>query len=102
MQIRYVQNGGVLLVFPQGELKVALSVLKALNKVSPLPFIGQAISDIEADMQPKQLPMVNYHHVCHKCFRDLDERDKDSIHFINGDDEKWFHRDCPPLKDNRP
>lgn len=107
MQIRYVQNGGVLLVFLQSEMKVALSVLKALNKVSPLHFIGQAINDIEADMQPKQLPMVNHFHCCEHCFMMLDDRDQNSFNMtmraIDGTEtSKWVHYKCPELKLKQP
>ena len=101
MQIRYQKETGVGLFFTMNEIQIALLILKAVYKSNPEHFIGQAINDIEADMRPK-LPAINYHHICHKCFRDLDERNPDSIHIIIDGDERWVHRECIPLKDNRP
>lgn len=107
MQIRYLKEAGVLLVFPHSEMKVALSILKALYKMSPEHFIGQAISDIEADLQPKQLPIVNHQHICEHCFMMLDDRDSNSFNMttraIDGKEtSKWVHYKCPELKSKRP
>ncbi len=107
MQIRYHLGTGVLLVFPNTEIHVALQILKAMQRVRPFPFIGQAISDIEADLQPKQLPMVNHFHCCEHCFMMLDDRDPNSFQMttrsIDGKEtSKWVHYVCGELKLNRP
>lgn len=101
MKINYEKNVAVSLTFPITEVKAALAVLKALHKYTQLDFIQEAITDIEADMQPKKLPMKNYFHLCRKCFRDLDEREDNSFH-LTGDKDVWSHRRCPPLNEKRP
>lgn len=103
MQINYNKSQGVAIIFSLSELKAALSVLKAIYKVHPLDFIGRAVSDIEADMKPKQLPVINYFHICEHCFREIDERDPNSFRMttrsISGEEtSKWVHYRCKPLK----
>lgn len=103
MQINYNKSQGVAIIFSLSELKAALSVLKAIYKVHPLDFIGRAVSDIEADLQPKQLPMVNHQHICEHCFMMLDDRDPNSFLMttksIDGKEtSKWIHYSCKPLK----
>lgn len=107
MRINYNKSQGVTIMFGLTEMKSALSLLKAIYKAHPLDFIGQAISDIEADMQPKQLPMVNHQHICEHCFMMLDDRDPNSFLMttksIDGKEtSKWIHYQCPELKLNRP
>lgn len=102
MQIRYELGVGVILLFPQSEVKVALGVIKAINKISPADFLHEAINDIEKDLKPKQLPAVNYFHLCEICHRDLDERSENVLHLVTESNDKWVHNLCPPLKANRP
>lgn len=104
MQIRYQTAAGVMIVFPVSELKVALSVLKAINKVEPRDFLKEAIKDIEHDLRPKLtlVPTKNYFHLCEKCHRDMDERDANSLNLVTETNDKWVHHNCPPLKKNRP
>ena len=103
MQIRYQKGVGVILVFPNEEMQAVLQILKAMYKVTRYHFIGQAISDIEHDMQPKQLPVVNHQHLCENCFMMLDDRDSNSFKMttksITGEETiKWIHYVCDPLK----
>ena len=107
MQIRYHKEAGVLLVFPLSELKVALGILRAIHKIQPQDFLKEAISDIEADMQPKQLPMVNHQHICENCFMMLDDRNPNAFHMttrnLDGKEtSRWIHYVCDELKLNRP
>lgn len=102
MMIRHVIGEGVILVFPKSERLVVLTILRVLYKANQQDFLKEAIEGIEAEDTQKALPMVNYFHLCQRCFRDLDERDANSIHYIKDNNEKWFHRDCLPLKNNRP
>ena len=107
MKIHYNQTVGVALVFTPTEIRIALLILKAIYRGNPADFIGQAISDIEADLQPKQLPIVNHQHICEHCFMMLDKRDPNAFHMttrsISGEeDKKWVHYKCPELKPNRP
>lgn len=107
MQIRYEKDAGVILVFPQSELKVALGILKAVHKVCGADFILSAINQIEEDLKPKELPMINYHSICHHCFRDLDTRDPNSYlmttrNLKGVEDRRWIHYKCDPLKEKRP
>lgn len=107
MQIRYQKGVGVILVFPQEEMQAVLQILKAMYKVTRYHFIGQAISDIEHDLQPKQLPVVNHQHICHHCFMMLDDSDPNSFlmttRAIDGKEtSKWVHYVCGELKINRP
>jgi hypothetical protein len=103
MQIRYQKGVGVILVFPNEEMQAVLQILKAMYKVTQYHFIGQAISDIEADLQPKKLPVVNHFHLCHHCCRELDDRDPNSflmttLNLKGGQEAKWIHYQCKPLK----
>lgn len=102
MMIRYIQGEGVILVFQNSEYKVVLSILHALQRVQPLAFIADAIRDIERDYAPKRIPMRNYMHLCRRCFRMVDEREDNAFHTVMGKDDKWTHRACLPVKENRP
>lgn len=99
------EGGGGDTVFPNSELNVVLQVLRAMYRVTQYRFIGQAISDIEADMRP-QVAAVNYHHICEHCFMEVDERDPNAFRMtaraIDGkESSKWIHYKCPELKPNR-
>lgn len=98
MHIKYQKGISVGILFPVEELKVALAVLKALHKSTGDSFILEAITAIEQDLQPKKLPVINYHHICSKCFRILDERDSNSLNIKKDGDSTWVHHNCPPLK----
>ena len=94
-------------MFPKDEQKVALGVLRAINNVQPQDFLQEAIRDIEADMRPKLLLVVNHQHICEHCFMMLDDRDPNSFNMttrsIDGKEtSKWVHYKCPELKLNRP
>lgn len=107
MQIQYVKGEAVVIAFFPEEIKVALAVLKAIHKMNPMSFIAEAIADIENDLQPKKLQIINHFHLCHHCCRDLDDRDPNSYLMttvnLKGEQEaKWMHYQCIPLKDNRP
>ena len=102
MKINYDKSVGVAIIFSMVEIKVALAVLKGLYKFFKMDFIREAIEDIEADMQPKKLPMINYYHWCKECGRDLDERDDNAISITKDGDTYWKHKVCLPLKPNRP
>lgn len=107
MRIHYNKIDGVAIVFTPLETKQALAVLKAMYRSYPAHFIGQAISDIEIDLQPKQLPMVNHFRCCEHCFMMLDDRDPNSFQMttrsIDGKEtSKYIHYQCPELKLNRP
>jgi len=102
MQIRYIRKEGLILLFTPNEFNIALLVLKAIYRASPTGFIAEAIRDIENDLQPKQLPIVNYWHLCRVCNRDLNERDDNAICITKDNDVVWKHKNCLPLKDKRP
>ena len=90
--------------FRKSELQFAVAVLRGIYQVVKADFVAKAIRDIEESMRPKTLalPMINYFHVCQNCFRDLDERDDNSMRISHNDDVKWKHRVCPPVKKDRP
>jgi hypothetical protein len=101
VQIRLIKGTGVILVFPQSELRVALGILKAVHKVTNADFILEAINDIENELKPPQLPFTLSTRICEKCFCEVDIKTDNAIHYT-GDQDKWIHRTCPVLKDNRP
>lgn len=88
--------------FRKAELLFAVSVLRGINNVVKADFITKAISDVEEYLRPKQLPFINYWHICSKCSRDLDERDDNTMRISRDGDVKYTHRNCPPLKKDRP
>lgn len=108
MRIFYSKQAGVTIHFSPNELKTAQGVLQALYDWSKADFIKAAIDDVAADLQPKLLPMINYHHLCQKCWRDIDERDANTRRVKYDDDLKGIHEVrwqcvvCKPIKDNRP
>jgi hypothetical protein len=102
MQIQIHPGTGVIILFPQSERHVALAVLKALYTATGQEFIKEAIKSIEEDLKPKALPFINYWHWCTGCGRDLDERDENAISITKDGDTSWKHRECPPLKKDRP
>jgi hypothetical protein len=102
MQIYLGTDGTVKLTFPKSELAVALSVLRAIYTVSKFGFIKDAIEDIEVMMRPK-LTLFSHYHFCSKCFMEIDDRVGDNfIHITTDNDDKYVHRTCPVLKENRP
>jgi len=107
MQIRYIKGQGVVLAFAMSEMQTLVEILRALHQFTGQEFLARAIADIEKDMQPKQLPVINYFHICEHCFRELDERDPNSFLMthkgIDGKEtSKWVHYVCGELKLNRP
>lgn len=102
MQIKFDEQAGLLIHFPPNELKFGLAVLKGIYNVVKADFIKNAIDDMEQHLKPKELPMINYHHVCQSCFRDIDERDDNTMRIQKDDDVKYKCRVCKPLKKDRP
>ena len=107
MQIHFNQEAteqefSLAIGFKKPELNFALSVLRGINAIVKADWIAKAIRDVEEYLKPKALPFINYHHICQSCFRDLDERDDNSIRLSKDDDVKYKHRVCPPLKKDRP
>lgn len=102
MQIRFDKQAGLLIHFLQSELKFGLAVLKGMNQVVNAGFIKEAINDMEDHLKPKELPMINYFHMCIHCTRSIDERDKNTMCLTRDGDTKWKCRVCAPLKKNRP
>ena len=102
MKILYDKEQGIALSFPPKEFKFALLILKAIYKAAPLDFVKTCIDDMEKDMAPKLLPMINYFHTCHKCFCEIDERSDNALHLTTEKDDKWIHKQCPTLKKDRP
>lgn len=88
--------------FKVSEAKFFLAVLKGIQAVAKADFIQKAINNLEEHLKPKALPMINYHHVCQSCYRDLDERDDNTMRISHDEDVRWKHRVCPPLKKDRP
>jgi len=101
MKIDYRQGKGISLFFPVSELKVALSILRALYTVSKLDFVMRAIIDIEEDLKPKLLPLVSHNHLCESCFRMVSDQEDNVVH-LTGTVDKWKHKICKDLKKNRP
>ena len=92
----------MILFFQSNELKFALAVLKGILKVLPQDFLRTAIRDVEGDLQPPRLPLINYFHICPKCIMEVDERTDNALHLTTDKDDKWIHKNCPNLKPNRP
>lgn len=101
MKINIDQTRGLLIHFPPPELRVALSVLKALYTVSKASFIKEAIEEVEMMLRPR-LTLISHFHYCFKCFCEVDDTKANAIHLVTDNDDKWTHRDCPKLKPNRP
>ena len=107
MQVQIHVGTGVILLFPQSEMNVALAVLKALYTATGQEFLKKAISDLEELLKPKQLQFVNHFHICKLCHRDLDDRDPNSFLLTTRDlnkqeDSYWCHYVCKELKQDRP
>lgn len=102
VKILYEKGVRIAVSFPPNEFRFALVLLKAVYKVAPLPFIKRSIDDVESDLVPKLLPMINYFHWCESCGRDIDERDENTMRFQKNDDVKWRCRVCKPLNPDRP
>lgn len=102
MMIRHIIGEGVVLAFPKSEKSVVLAILRVLYNANKQDFLQEAIQAIEAEDAPKTLQLVNYFHLCSKCFRDIDQRDENAICITKDGDTKWKHKICVPLKDNRP
>lgn len=97
MKVLYEKTVGATIQFSPSELKIAVIVLKAMYEWCGAEFLHTAYKDIEKDLIP-QLPHINYFHVCIKCFRDLDERNPDTLRIQNNDVIRWQCRSCKPLK----
>lgn len=107
MQIHFNQEAkdqefSLAIGFKKSELNFALAVLRGINGIVKADFIVKAIRDVEEYLKPPALPFINYHHICQSCFRDLDERDDNSIRLSKDADVKYKHRVCSPLKKDRP
>lgn len=100
MRINLDQTRGLLIHFPPNELRVALSVLMALYTVSKASFIREAIEEIKMMLRPR-LTLVSHNHLCESCFRMVDDQGDNAIH-MTGIVDKWKHRNCLPLKQDRP
>lgn len=93
---------GLLIHFPQDELRVALQVLKALYTVTHLTFIREAIEDVEVALRPR-LTLVSHYHFCEKCFTEINDAVGDNfVHYVDDKTDKWKHKICPSLKPVRP
>ena len=87
--------------FRKSELQFAVAVLRGIYAITKADFIARSIRDIEDHLKPK-LPMINYFHVCQNCFRDIDERDENTMRISQNDDVKYKCRVCKPIKKDRP
>lgn len=102
MEVHRLESGATIIAFPPQENRVALSVLKALYQVTRLTFIREAIEDLDRELTPK-LRLVSHFHYCNKCQCEIDDRVGDNfIHIQTPKDDVWVHRNCIPLKENRP
>lgn len=99
MRIIYRKETGVSLIFASYEIKLALQILKAMNKLSPADFLKDAIKDIELDMKPKPPPVINHFHLCELCFMEIDDRLQNCLHLVRGEKSMWRHYTCPTLKE---
>lgn len=88
--------------FRKSELQFAVAVLRGIYAITKADFIARSIRDIEEYLKPKALPMINYSHICQSCFRDIDERDENTMRISKDDDVKYQCRVCAPLKKDRP
>lgn len=93
MKILCSKESGVAFVFTPSEYKAAISLLEAMYKLTKLSFLKEAIEEIKITFEPKPLPYINYFHLCQCCFKEIDERKDDSIHYT-GKVDKWIHRQC--------
>lgn len=99
MKIFYKKDEHVIIKFDSKELAQALGVLKALAIHFKAMFIFDVCKDLEADLFPKpKLPMAMYHHICTKCFCEIDIRTTPFIHQIGEKEDTWIHQTCPELK----
>lgn len=104
MKIFYLKDSHVIIKFGATELAQALGVLKALAQYFKADFIFKVAQELQDDLFPKpKLPMAIYHHLCTKCFCEIDIRKDAFLHRIgeHGNDT-WEHQNCPQLKENRP
>lgn len=102
MRVLYEKSQGVKIQFSPSELNIALLVLKAIYRGTDAEFIKDVIDDIEEDLKPKPLPMINYWHCCVKCTRSIDEREENTMRITRDGDTLWQCRVCEPFKQNRP
>jgi hypothetical protein len=92
----------VRIIFDKHELTNALAVLRALAQYFNASFIQEAADDLARDLfPPPLLPETKYYHLCEKCFRMMDIRNENHIHY-KGEKERYVHQKCTPLKENRP
>ena len=96
------EDFAVAIGFRKNELQFALAVIRGIYKVVKADFIAKAIRDIEESMKPIALPFINYNHICQNCFRDIDERDDNTMRISHDDDVKWKCRVCKPINKDRP
>lgn len=107
MQVQIHVGTGVILLFPQSEMNVALAVLKALYTATGQEFLKQAISDLEELLKPKQVTHKNYFHICRHCVTEMDERNPNAYlmttkSLTGEEDSYWIHYICKELKKDRP
>jgi len=102
MQIQFHKTQGLLIHFPLTELELARTVLRNLYATTKAQIIMDLIKTINLYLQPK-LTLVSHFHFCHNCQMEIDDRVGDNfIHYTSDTDDKWFHRYCKPLKEDRP
>lgn len=103
MDTHYRPNEFLKLTFYQRELLLGYNFLKALYAKYPSDDLATMIKAMEANLFPKpKLMVVGNHHICEKCFCELDVRtDKYNVHTDANGVIAWQHQQCPELKPNR-
>jgi hypothetical protein len=94
-------NGDTIIFFPKIEIKVAYMMVKALYQAFKLQFLKDCVEDLEVEMQPK-LTMVVHNFICEKCFTMVNSKDENYLKVTRNGDTTHQHRECKPLKENRP
>jgi len=100
MKILIADTNAVSLQFQPAEMRVAINLLKIILSQVNVAYIREAIEELESRLRPK-LTLVSHFHLCESCFRMVDDHEENAIH-LTGEVDKWKHRNCPPLKPNRP
>lgn len=101
VKIKVNQNNSILFLFDPNEIPVAVAILKGIYRSTGFEWVQRAILDIERFTSPKQIPFTLSTRICEKCFCEVDIKTNNAIHYT-GEQDKWQHRNCPLLKDNRP